>query len=578
MPATLGEGKEVFVLEYDQVLQEIDHDAIHKHLKYLSSFEKLSGSQAADTAAKYIRNSVKAYGIECNIENFDGYLSNPVDSTLEVIGEDINITCRPRSFSRSVPKGLTGELVYDPSNSEKKMSAAAVYDNMKTFRGKIVISYGFDERYEKMLESHGALGLIQVWTSGEDLIHEDTVSGIWGTPTKDSFLLEPTIPVVGVTKKDGEKLIQMLQTKKVSIKIATRLDTGIFPCEIPVASIKGQSDDFILMSCHYDTWYQGAFDNCAANAAAIEIARVLNNHREQLKRSIRIAWWAGHSNGRYAGSTWYNDNHFFELKDHCMAHVTADLLGAQGCNMVGIRTTGVEGSQFLKENAEVVDPGVETKFFPIGRGADQSFWGSDIPIQFYVRYERSKELKNSDSPGPGVYWWHTEDDTYDHIDPKVYKKDANLYFLNIYRLLTEDRLPFCPEEYFDRLLAVLHQYDNKNQGLSCNNIICVIEKLKAQTLKALSGCTEEEYNWVLKTVGGTMNRLCQSSGSQYDQDLAFSGPPVFAKLVTFLKTNKEEESPEEYVFLRTDFIRQENRIIAEVSKLSDLLENRFGIA
>jgi aminopeptidase YwaD len=562
-------------MEQYRILQEIDHDMIRKHLKYLSSFEKLSGSKAASTAAHYIRDCVSSYGVDCHLETFDGYLSNPVESTLEVIGEGISIKSRPRSFSRSVPEGVTGELVYDSSNLDKSLTDAEVSNRLKTFRGKVVVSHGFDERYEKRLETNGALGLIQIWTSSEDIIHEDTVSGVWGTPTRDSALLVPSIPVVGITKNDGERLIQLLRTKKVTVRISTRLETDVFPCEIPVAEIKGQSDDFILMSCHYDTWYQGAFDNCAANAAAIEIAKVLNDNKDKLKRSIRIAWWAGHSNGRYAGSTWYNDNHFFELREHCYAHVTADLLGAQGCNLVGIRTTGVEGRQFVRNNANTVDQGVETLFFPVGRGADQSFWGSNIPIQFYARYERSKELKNSDSPGPGVYWWHTEDDTYDHVDPEVYKKDANLYFLNIYRLLTDDRLPFAPEEYFDNLLALLHKFDESGHELSCDEVVNAIGKLKSNTVRALQNCTDEDYNWILKTVGGNMNRICQSCGSAYDQDLAFSGAPVFTKLVAFLSKKKEDESPEEYVFLKTDFIRQRNRVISEVTRLNELLISRM---
>lgn len=558
-------------MEQYSILQEIDHDMVRKHLKYLSSFEKLSGSNAASVAAHYIQDCVRDSGVDCHLETFDGYLSNPVESILEVISEGIKIKSRPRSFSRSVSEGITGELVYDSSNIDKSLPDAEIDNKLKTFRGKIVISHGFDERYEKRLEANGALGLIQIWTSKEEIIHEDTVSGVWGTPTKDTSLLLPSIPVVGITKNDGERLIELLNIKKVTVKISTRLETGVFPCEIPVAEIKGQSEDFILMSCHYDTWYQGAFDNCAANAAAIEIAKVLNNNKDKLKRSIRIAWWAGHSNGRYAGSTWYNDNHFFELTEHCYAHITADLLGAEGCNLVGIRTTGVEGHQFVKDNANTVEPGVETLFFPVGRGADQSFWGSNIPIQFYARYERSKELKNSDSPGPGVYWWHTEDDTFDRVDPEVYKKDTSLYFLNIYRLLTDDRLPFDPEEYFDNLTALLHKYDGISNELSCDEIVNCITKLKSNTIRALKNCTDEKYNWVLKTIGGNMNRICQSCGSAYDQDLAFSGAPVFTKLFAFLNTKKQYQSPAEYVFLKTDFIRQRNRIIAEVSKLNELL-------
>lgn len=558
-----------------EFLREINHEMILKHLKYLSSFEKLSGSKSAGIAAHYILNCLDSYRIDCHLETFDGFFSNPVESSLEVIDENVKIKSRPRSFSRSIPEGITGELVYDSSNINKNISDADVCERMKKFRGKIVVSHGFDERYAKQLENSGVLALIQIWTSKEDIIHEDTVSGVWGTPTRDTSLLIPSIPVVGITYDDGERLIEMLKNKEVRVKINTCLDIGVFPCEMPVAEIKGNSEDFILMSCHYDTWYLGAFDNCAANAAAIEIAKVLHDNKDKLKRSIKIVWWAGHSNGRYAGSAWYNDNHFFELSEHCFAHVTADLLGAKGCNLVGIRTTGVEGYNFLKENANLVDPGVKTLFFPIGRGADQSFWGANIPIHFYTRYEKPQNLKDSDSPGPGVYWWHTEDDTYGKVDPEVYRKDVELYFLNIYRLLTDSRLPFAPHEYFNKLISVLSKCNKDIEGLSCEDAVNCIKKLEENTIKALTDCTDKNFHWVLKIVGGNMNRISQSCGSPYDQDLAFSGAPIFPKLMAFSGKTKENVSSADYVFLKTDFIRQNNRIISEVTLLNKLLADHM---
>lgn len=72
--------------------------------------------------------------------------------------------------------------------------------------------YGFDERYAKLLEQHGAAGWIQIWTSDEDAVHEDTVSPVWGTPDMDSSLFQLRMPVVAVSKPCGEKLIRKLKT------------------------------------------------------------------------------------------------------------------------------------------------------------------------------------------------------------------------------------------------------------------------------------------------------------------------------------------------------------------------------
>ena len=75
---------------------------------------------------------------------------------------------------------------------------------METVAGKLVLGYGFDERYAKLLEQHGAAGWIQIWTSDEDAVHEDTVSPVWGTPDMDSSLFQLRMPVVAVSKLRGE--------------------------------------------------------------------------------------------------------------------------------------------------------------------------------------------------------------------------------------------------------------------------------------------------------------------------------------------------------------------------------------
>ncbi len=51
--------------------------------------------------------------------------------------------------------------------------------------------------------------------------------------------------------------------------------------------------------------------------------------REANWRSVRIAWWSGHSHGRYAGSTWYADTFGLDLIEHCVAQVNCDSPGCR---------------------------------------------------------------------------------------------------------------------------------------------------------------------------------------------------------------------------------------------------------
>jgi len=89
------------------------------------------------------------------------------------------------------------------------------------------------------------------------------------------------------------------------------------------------NDDFLLLHGHYDSWYVGITDNATGDAGMLEAARVFDEHSDELERNLRVAWWPGHSTGRYAGSTWYADEFAQELATNCVAQVNMDSPGAK---------------------------------------------------------------------------------------------------------------------------------------------------------------------------------------------------------------------------------------------------------
>jgi N-acetylated-alpha-linked acidic dipeptidase len=68
----------------------------------------------------------------------------------------------------------------------------------------------------------------------------------------------------------------------------------------------------------------GVGDNATGDATLLEVANVLWQ-----QRSVRIAWWPGHSTGRYAGSTWYADTFALDLSENCVAHINCDNPGCR---------------------------------------------------------------------------------------------------------------------------------------------------------------------------------------------------------------------------------------------------------
>ena len=124
-------------------MDEIDGSNMDRHLRELSSYEKLSGEPEAFRAARYIENELKANGISCQMLEFPAYLSNPIDSSLSV--EERVLESRPRSFSGCC-EDKRAEVVYDENTARSDATEAEKEAFYQSVRGKIVVGYGFDER------------------------------------------------------------------------------------------------------------------------------------------------------------------------------------------------------------------------------------------------------------------------------------------------------------------------------------------------------------------------------------------------------------------------------------------------
>lgn len=559
------------------LLDQVDKERLETHLQYLCGFEKLSGEPEALQAVDYITETLKQYGIACETERFDAYVSNPAESMLLVNGTVV--PSRSRSFAACCDT-VTAELVYDRGTKET-VSPREQETFFRTVRGKLVLGYSYDERYAKILERYGAAGWIQIWRSGEEQIHEDTVSPVWGTPDMDTCLFQLNLPVIAISGPEGEKLIRLVQEQTAKgcsqeASMSCRVETGVKQVALPVATIPGKSEDFVLLSGHYDTWYIGAFDNGTANGAALEIARILNKNQERLQRSVRLAWWPGHSNGRYMGSTWYCDHHWDELREHCIAHINLDLMGCKGADhTLAVRTAGLEGMEWLRSLVLLADPEAVLKTGRIGRGADQSFWGAEIPYHLNPRYEITPEKKPTATPGAGMYWWHTADDTFDKIDFDVLRRDTRVTLALLLGFVGESSLPADFSEYFqmwDGYLQAMGESEEHQEAV--NEVRTLIAQLAKFCTEPEASSQEKEHNRLCRLVGGTVTRLMHMSGSPYEQDTSFAYGPLH--LFAASCRMKQDDSPADWhLFYHTTFIRQRNRMVTELTNLIRILKGEL---
>ena len=127
-------------MNMEQLKQRISIDRIRKDMEYLTSFDKVTGTEGGEKSASYIFEQLQAASVDCKMARFEEYLSDPVSSTVEVPSLNLQIESTPRSSSFECA-GVEDELVYDPLGSEIVYISNEREKFLESLRGKIVMAY-----------------------------------------------------------------------------------------------------------------------------------------------------------------------------------------------------------------------------------------------------------------------------------------------------------------------------------------------------------------------------------------------------------------------------------------------------
>ena len=349
-------------------MEELSRECLMETLDVFSGLKRIGGSEDEHRACGYLIKKLQEWGIPCRVYECDGYVSTPIEASVTVEGMDQTFEALPRSFSAHCPDGVTAPLFYDV-NAHDQLKPRQEQDWYAGARGCIVIGDNFYEDYVQKLRGYGVKGLIHLWTSEEPVLHYETVSPVWGTAEPENGKTYPDFPVVGLRSCDRESILPLLTPGACSRTATVRsvLQCGCVRLQIPVAELAGETPEYVLVGSHYDSWDYGVTDNATGNAAVLELARVLS--QKQLRRGVKIAWWPAHSNGRYAGSTWYCDEQFEDLDARCVALVNMDSPGCMGAQEIGFSTSGVAGDT-LGDILRRCTGQAEVVIRPLGRGSD----------------------------------------------------------------------------------------------------------------------------------------------------------------------------------------------------------------
>lgn len=394
---------------------------------------KLAGTPTERESLRHFEAELRALGFRTQVLTHPAYISLPGAARVAV--EGVDVTAITHSFSQAAPEGgLAGDLIFVGRGQ------AADYRG-RDVAGKIVLVDGIATPEASMLAG-GACAAGQIHISPHEQRCEMCLSPVWGSPTQELRERLPTTVVTTVSASDGMRLRDRLAETPLQATLFTEVDTGWRETPILVGDLDcenaGAEEPFVLLSGHHDTWYYGVMDNGAANATMLEIARIVTDRRDAWRRSFRLCFWSGHSQGRYSGSAWYADAHWAELERRCVAHVNVDSTGGKDAvDLSG--TASMSSLHALAKQAVEQQAGQDYVGKRRGRAGDDSFGGIGVPSMFGPV---SEQPKGGDNGRRNLgWWWHTPEDLADKVDETNLVRDTRVVGHAVWRLLADEVLP-----------------------------------------------------------------------------------------------------------------------------------------
>ncbi|CAN5576608.1 M28 family peptidase [soil metagenome] len=544
----------------DEVTEEIARAAISLDesralLERFSTLVRESGTAAEETAGRYIVERLEAMGVPVTLHRPELFISLPERAELELSGTSgqRGLGARPPAFARSTNgEPVSGPICYVPSGYAAGTSslfdtpdvAGRTSPGADPVAGKIVLTEGFSMPGPvQAFERRGAIA--QIYIHPGHNIHEGICTSIWGAPTAESIGRKPKTPVVSINQPDGQALIAELRDGIVRATVRTWLREGWMKCLLPVAEIRGQvdPDEFLLVHGHYDSWYEGIGDNATGDAALLELARVLWSLRGQLRRSVRIAWWPGHSTGRYAGSTWYADTFADEIDEHCIAQLNIDSPGCADATVYEEVMWMAEADAVCRTSISDALDLPSTRVRPL-RAGDYSFNQigptglymllSNIPLD-----ERKRRGYYAVGGCGGNIAWHTIDDVMPVADLEILRRDLAVYLTTIIRVLNAPLHPFDYAAAVEEIRHAVEQYhaaaaDEVDFAPLLSDLETLAADLRAWRAEAQARLQERpndvaerrRCNQVLRQVARLLVPINYARGERFDHDPATKFAPV----------------------------------------------------
>lgn len=566
----------------EKLENKIDKKEMQTNWEQMMEFAPIhSGSLEEEQAIQFMRKKIEDVGLETKIHRYEAYISNPKYSSLRIIHPiEMEVQSTPyRQVGTTTSEGFESEIIYIPPEELGYVDCKGkiVLCEQMTSADWMGLRNGFLQRLEKM----GLKGLVVIEQDDfmPTVVHQRADFSVSGSPTSDNIDQIHSIPaILHVSYKDGQALKKLVKQGDVRVHVVSVMETGWKTLPLLEAEVKGmiEPEKFILVNAHVDTppYSPGVVDNLSGDVAVLELVRLLVSEKERLRRSVRIAIWTGHETGRYAGSTWYNDAMWHDLRYNCICSYNIDSPGTKGATKFrAVQITEVMAA--AQDAIEAVQGHKVENLRWATRAGDGSFWGTGMP---HVSITTSRPPEDYDphvNYSGGGWWWHTPYATMDHGDINVLEMDVKAELNFIIRMVNCPILPFNFTTYSRKLLEILLDIQKKTEKIRVYfNLYPIIDqaikfkalssKLEDKIIENVQTLSDEEIkalNKSLMWLSRHINPIAHSNAGPSEQmTMETFGASPFPRIAGIKDLAKLTPQTHEFKLLNNKLVRQRNII------------------
>ena len=579
------------------VVSAVSAANVRAHVEHITTEipSRLAGSANGRRMAEYSAAQLEKIGVKAQVHELPGLVSFPGTAELRVLSpSELVIEANTLGHSLpTLPDGLSGELM------DVASGAFAEYSG-RDATGKITLSElsYHPARHEKQRISAllGAAGCVMMnWGHAENTaVPFGSVKPVWGNPTPETFKSEmATLPCIGIARTAGLKLRQLLQEGPVRVWLRANVENAWRPVQITVGEIPGRSQDFVVVGGHQDSWPgPQATDNAAGNACILELARVFNAHRNELRRGLVAGFWTGHETGTMVGSSWFVDRNWDRLRNHAVAYLQIDQPACAGTSRWS-SASNVELKRFHQALERRLLGNRAFGWRRAVKNGDASFFGLGVPMLAAQGAFTEEELKKSALANLG-WWHHSIENTIDKLDFEFMAEHLRLYAAYLWELCTAVVLPFEYVSVADAFIERLDELCPGAEGLGLSGAIEAAKAFKASAVrletvaedwrqryaaaKTSDEAAADSLNDCMKRLSRALVPLASTAKGTYGHD-PYGYTPQGSMIPTLYDVPRYARlgEGEERWMLETQLVRDRNRIADALSDAKRLIDDTLRL-